>query len=179
LKSNRMDKKYNFDYKRFPTATIMMRKVRVCFYEPKARNEPWLNVFAAMVGKISTGFYVSHVEVQFEDDRSCSIFGGEAVFFRRRSYSNPNYIVKSIMVEDKQYEGMYNYCVEMEGQVKFSDLKMFCGPYFGLFCNKDATFCSELVCRILQRGKVESVKGMNPSRCTPASLLRHMNNSQC
>jgi len=153
----------------------MQRKVRVCFYEPKSANEPWLNILAAQIGKWSTNHYVSHVEIQFEDERSCSIFGGETVFFRRRSYSNPHYIVKSFTVEAKNYENMYAYCADMEGQVTFSDLKMFCSPYLGLFSNRDATFCSELVTRVLQRGQVDIVKGLNASRCTPASLLKQMN----
>lgn len=153
----------------------MQRKVRVCFYQPKGANEPWLNILAAQIGKWGTGYYVSHVEIQFEDERSCSIFGGETVFFRRRSYSNPHYLVKSFTVDAGNYEKMYTYCAEMEGQVAFSDLKMFCSPYMGLFCDHDATFCSELITRILQRGQVDIVKGLNASRCTPASLLKRMN----
>ncbi len=53
------------------------RTIHLCFYEPRAANEHWLNRLVASVGS----HYVSHVEIMFEDDMAASIFADEAVFF--------------------------------------------------------------------------------------------------
>ena len=70
------------------------RTIRLCFYEPRAVDEHWLNRLVASVGK----HYVSHVEIMFEDDMAASIFADETVFFRKRSYANPYYRIKAFTV---------------------------------------------------------------------------------
>lgn len=157
------------------------RKIRICFYEPRANNEHPINIMAASIGSMFLGkeYWVSHCEILFEDDYACSIFAGECVFFRRRTYSNPFYKVKAFTVGDEQYRVMYGYCQLMADEgIPFSNLKMTCAPMFGFFKGMNATFCSELVVRALQRGGVEFAKRLDPSRTTPSRLLYSMNRAE-
>jgi hypothetical protein len=147
------------------------RMVRLCFYEPRGVGEHWLNRLVASVGR----HYVSHVEILFEDDMAASIFADEVVFFRKRSYSNPNYRIKGFDVSSTSYNLMYNFAKSASGrQVGFSNAKMFCGPFVGYRGSSDVTFCSEFVTQTLQVGGVTFAMKMDASRSTPSSLLEFM-----
>ena len=148
------------------------RTIRLCFYEPRAANEHWLNRLVASVGS----HYVSHVEIMFEDDMAASIFADEAVFFRKRSYANPYYRIKAFTVSSKSYDLMYAFAQRCAQQQKgFSNAKMFCGPIVGYRGSSDSTFCSEFVTHTLQVGGVPFAMKMDAGRSTPSALLGHMN----
>ena len=151
-------------------------KVRLCFYEPRAEDEHWLNRLVAWFGK----HYVSHVEILFEDDNAASIFADETVFFRKRTYSNPYYRIKMFLVSPTSYWQMYNYAKGCsERQIGFSNSKMFCGPLIGYTGGyTDATFCSEFVTHTLQVGGVDFAMKMDAKRSTPSVLLEHMNSHE-
>lgn len=161
----------------------MSRKIRICFYQPCDVNEHPLNRIAAYISaKIegSYAYYVSHCEILFEDDFACSIYDGQSVFFRKRSFENPNYIVKSFAVPNNSYDNMYRYCRDMASyDIEFSNTRMMCGPLFGLFRGSKGTFCSEVVVKTLQRGDVSFVRNVDPFRCSPARLLALMMKSEC
>ena len=146
--------------------------IRLCFYEPKGVGENWLNQFVASFGK----HYVSHVEILFEDDMAASIFAGEVVFWRNRSYSNPQYRIHSFDVPVSSYWMMYNHARDTaKRNVGFSNTKMFCGPLIGYRGSSDLTYCSEFVTQTLQVGGVSFAMKMNASRSTPSTLLEFMN----
>jgi hypothetical protein len=148
------------------------RTVRLCFYEPRAENEHWLNRLVASVGN----HYVSHVEIMFEDDMAASIFADETVFFRKRSYANPYYRIKAFTVGSKSYDQMYRFAQSCSEQQKsFSNAKMFCGPICGYRGSSDNTFCSEFVTHTLQVGGIPFAMRMDAGRSTPSALLGHMN----
>lgn len=150
------------------------KKIRLCFYEPRAENEHWLNRLVASVGK----HYVSHVEILFEDDMAASIFAEDNVFFRKRSYANPFYRIKAFLVPASSYWLMYNYAKRCaERQLGFSNTKMFCGPLIGYsgWLSSDRTFCSEFVTHTLQVGGVPFAMKMDAKCSTPSTLLQHMN----
>jgi hypothetical protein len=149
--------------------------IRMCFYKPRGSGEHWLNQLVASFGK----HYVSHVEIMFEDDMAASIFADEVVFFRKRSYSNPNYIIKGFDVSSTSYWLMYNFargCAERN--VGFSNSKMFCGPFLGYVGSSDHTFCSEFVTQALHVGGVEFANNIVAHRSTPSTLLEFMNSHQ-
>jgi hypothetical protein len=153
-------------------STLNSRTIRLCFYEPRAENEHWLNRLVASLGS----HYVSHVEIMFEDDMAASIFADETVFFRKRSYANPYYRIKAFTVNSQSYANMYTHvksCAEQ--QIGFSNAKMFCGPLIGYRGSSDNTFCSEFVTHTLQVGGVPFAMKMDASRSTPSALLGHMN----
>jgi hypothetical protein len=146
--------------------------IRLCFYEPRGAGEHWVNQLVAWFGK----HYVSHVEILFQDDMAASIFAGDVVFWRKRSYSNPQYRIHSFDVPTKSYWLMYNYAQSMaQKNVAFSNAKMFCGPLIGYRGSSDETFCSEFVTQTLQVGGVDFAMKMNASRSTPSTLLEFMN----
>jgi hypothetical protein len=160
----------NLKPKDFPTTSS--RTIRLCFYEPRAANEHWLNRLVASVGT----HYVSHVEIMFEDDMAASIFADETVFFRKRSYANPYYRIKAFTVPFKSYDLMYQFAKRSSEQQKgFSNAKMFCGPILGYRGSSDNTFCSEFVTNTLQVGGVGFAMKMDAGRSTPSALLGHMN----
>ena len=146
-------------------------KVRLCFYEPRAENEHWLNRLVAWSGKN----FVSHVEILFEDNMAASIFADDTVFFRERSYANPYYRIKMFLVSPTSYWLMYNYAKSCaERQIPFSNTKMICGPLIGFSGGADATFCSEFVTHTLQVGGVSFAMKMDATRSTPSILFEHM-----
>jgi hypothetical protein len=148
------------------------RKIRLCFYEPRGSDEHWLNKLVAWTGK----HYVSHVEILFEDDMAASIFADDYVFFKKRSYSNPYYRIKMILVPSSSYDLMYDFAKRCsERQIGFSNTKMFCGPLIGYTGSSDNTFCSEFVTHTLQVGGVAFAMKMDATRSTPSALLNHMN----
>jgi hypothetical protein len=154
-----------------PGRSDTRRKVRLCFYEPRGANEHWLNTLVAVTGK----HYVSHVEILFEDDMAASIFADDVVFFKKRSYSNPYYRIKMILVSSQSYDLMYDFAKRCaERQIGFSNAKMFCGPILGYVGSSDSTFCSEFVTHTLQVGGVAFAMKMNARRSTPSALLNHM-----
>ena len=148
--------------------------IRLCFYEPWGSDENWLNQLVASFGK----HYVSHVEILFEDNMAASIFAGDVVFWRKRSYSNPQYKIHSFDVPTSSYWLMYDFakgCADRN--IGFSNAKMFCGPLCGYTGggSSDYTFCSEFVTQTLQVGGVDFAMKMNAARSTPSTLLQFMN----
>lgn len=148
------------------------RRVRICFYEPRAANEHWLNRIVASLGT----HFVSHCEILFEDEMAASIFADETVFFRKRTYANPNYVIKCFTVSNVDYHAMYNYArTAAQHGIKFSNAKMVCGPLIGYTGDSQHTYCSEFVTRCLQVGNVPFAMRMQASRSTPSNLLERMN----
>jgi hypothetical protein len=119
--------------------------------------------------------FVSHVEIQFADEMSASIYADEEVFFRKRSYSNPSYRIKAFTVSAQSYDLMYKFCESAAARhVGFSNLKMVFGPLFGYKGSCDHTFCSEFVTHALQIGGVPFAMKTDAHRNTPSALLEHI-----
>ena len=147
---------------------------RLCFYEPRAENEHWLNRLVASCGK----HYVSHVEILFQGDMAASILADDTVFFRKRSYANPHYRIKAFLVSSSSNWLIYNYAKRCaERQLGCSNAKMFCGPLIGYsgWWSSDRTLCSEFVTHALQVGGVPFAMKMDAKCSTPSALLQHMN----
>ena len=148
------------------------RTVRLCFYEPRnSEEEPWINRLVAYFGK----HYVSHVEIQFEDEMAASIYAEEEVFFRKRSYANPCYRIKAFTVSQQSYDHMYKFCESSANRhVGFSNIKMICGPLLGYRGSCDVTYCSEFVTQALQVGGIPFAIMTDAHRSTPSALLQHI-----
>jgi hypothetical protein len=155
--------------------TLGWKRVRLCFYEPRGEDEPLVNLIVAYFGK----HYVSHVEIQFADDMAASIYSEDEVFFRKRSYSNPCYVIKGFTVPAKSYDMMYKFCESSATRhIGFSNMKMFLGPLIGYRGSCDRTFCSEFVTHVLQVGGIPFAMKTDASRCTPSVLLERINRSE-
>jgi hypothetical protein len=148
-----------------------MKRIRLCFYEPRGEQENWLNRVVAGLSRN----YVCHVEILFADEMAASIYADGEVFFRPRTYSNPYYRIKGFTVSASSYRLMYAFAqAAAERQTRFSNAKMFCGPLLGFRGSSDETFCSEFVTQALQVGGVPFAMKMDAGRSTPSSLLDRM-----
>ena len=151
------------------------KTVHLCFYEPRGENEPWINQLVAYFGK----HYVSHVEIQFEDEMAASIYADGEVFFRKRNFSNPSYRIKAFTVSAQSYDLMYKFCESAASRhVGFSNIKMFCGPLIGYRGSSDLTFCSEFVTQALQVGGISFAMKIDAHRSTPSALLQRISNAE-
>lgn len=74
------------------------------FYTPPPKD-PWMNRVVAMLD----GPF-SHVELVFHDGMASSIYAGEEVFFKKRTFSNPNYTTLSICLTEEQELLARDYC---------------------------------------------------------------------
>jgi hypothetical protein len=131
------------------------RILTLAFLFPNATDAA-LNRLVARMSKHK----VCHVEVVFEDDMAFSIFAGSSVFFRQRSFSNPDYHLISISVSNAEYQSIYNYCKSAAGHnIKFSDYGMYASylqpkgcPFLntGESVRIGSTFCSKIVTEALR-----------------------------
>lgn len=97
------------------TAHIMLM-----FYQPE-KNDPWMNKVVAWLDKP-----FSHVEIGFHDGYASSIFDGETVFYRQRTFSNPQYTMQAIAVSEEQLRLLRMFCMEASKKnIKFDRIGMY------------------------------------------------------
>lgn len=152
-----------------------MRTIQVLFYRPSAQD-PLMN---RIVAYIDPPF--SHVEVRFEDGMASSIFSGESVFFRPRTFANPHYTIITLTVPEQDYRKMHRRCYDCaEEQVAFDSYGMYTSilTIFPSFQSPRKTFCSKYVCEVLQMGGVKEVQGQRPETMTPSKLHNLLQRSQ-
>lgn len=142
------------------------RTVKILFYKP-FENDCFINRF---VSYLDPPF--CHVEICFENNMASSIFAGEKVFFKQRTYANPNYIIEAITVPDENYNDMYRMCIERERVgMGFDSFGMYTAmiPLIKSM-QVNCTFCSRHVTEVLQRGKVSEVMHLDASKVSPSKL---------
>ena len=153
-------------------------QVYLLFYRPKD-DDPLLNrVVAFFDGPFS------HVEMAFSDkwgeepwEREMwgsSIYQGETVFFKPKSYSRDGYFSFAIEITLPQMYKLRSYCKQQsDNEVAFSKSAMYAAyvPYYQ-FVHTNDTFCSKYVTAALQYGGVSQVDGLNPSLMTPSKLYK-------
>lgn len=130
---------------------------------------------------------VCHVELVFEDSMAFSIFAGSDVYFRQRSFSNPDYILISITVPEPEYLGIYSFCRSaVTHGIKFSDFAMFASylqpkgcPFLNTAESAVAgrTFCSKIVTEALQFGGNGEAEHLIPCTTTPSCLYEAFEDS--
>lgn len=155
---------------------LRQRTLKLAFLYP-GPEDPLLNRVVARVSKNP----VCHVELVFEDDMSFSIFQGSNLFFRHRTFSNPEYKVVALNVSSEEYLKSYFFCQEaVKHDFVFTDVGML-GSYFQprhcpFLCSSPSgysgsTFCSKIVTEALQFGEIPEVAHLIPSTTTPSLLL--------
>ena len=145
------------------------------------------NKFVARICKRKT----CHVELVFEDGMAFSIFAGSNLFFKPRSFSNPQYRMISLLVTHKEYADAYKYCLECaRSEITFTDVGMCCAYLQICPCvtsytpSKEVghTFCSKIVTEVLLQAKIREVEGLTPCYTTPSMLydsLEPQVNNRC
>jgi hypothetical protein len=124
---------------------------------------------------------VCHVEIVFEDDMTFSIFKGGNVYFRQRSFSNPDYHLISITVPNTEYQSVYSYCQSVvTHEIGFSDYGMYASYLQPRGCpclntcesvQSGNTFCSKIICEALQFAGNSEVEHLIPCTTTPSCLF--------
>ena len=146
-----------------------MRSIQLLFYRAREQGDHLMN---RVVSWFDPPFV--HVEIRFEDGMASSIFAGEALFFRPRTFANPNYHVETLTVEATDYGSMYRYCQERAEQgITFDNLGMYLAVFPLLsFTPQQRTFCSRHVTEVLQVGRVPEFIMLTPHRTTPSMLYK-------
>ena len=163
------------DFKIVPVNRV---QVYLLFYRPKT-DDPLLNRLVALFD----GPYC-HVEMAFSDkwgehpwERELwgsSIYQGETVFFKPKTYARDGYFSFAIEVTVPQMYKIRSFCKNQSSRgVGFSRAAMYAAyvPYYQLVTTED-TFCSKHVTEALQYGGVTQVENLNPSLMTPSKLFK-------
>lgn len=166
-----------------------MRTIRVMFLEA-VPNDPFVN---RIVSRIDPPY--CHVELEFDDNTqgpclASSIFAGETVFFKRRTFSNPNYTTITLHVEDSSYARIVKFCEQKaKGNVQFDSWGMYSswlaacipGPLrrcLAPVCfQTNRTFCSRFVTEALQAGDIPEVRGVDACLMRPSLLHKRLSTS--
>ena len=141
--------------------------------------------FNQFVAKISRN-KCCHVELVFEDQMAFSIFKGSNLFFRPRSFSNPEYQLISLYVSPSEYAAVYSFCQQAHSsEVGFTDMGMVAAyaqpcPIFNTRPSFELgyTFCSKIVTEALQMGGVEEAEHLVPCMTTPSTLFSALKDSR-
>eukprot|EP00960_Hanusia_phi_P018129 533121-Hanusia_phi.AAC.1 len=67
-----------------------MRTIQLLFYKAQADD----HAINRVVAMLDPPFV--HVELRFEDGIASSIFAGEVLFFRPRTFANPHYAIETL-----------------------------------------------------------------------------------
>jgi hypothetical protein len=149
-----------------------------------SKTDDFLNRLVARMSRHG----VCHVEIVFEDDMAFSIYAGSNVYFRPRSFSNPDYQLISIAVPNSEYESVYSYCQSMAThEIGFTDYGMYASylqprgcPFLNTRESVQAgrTFCSKIVAEALQFSGNCEVEHLIPCTTTPSCLFAAFQDSQ-
>lgn len=175
-----------------------MRTVRLLFLKA-VEGDHWIN---RLVSRVDPPF--CHVELEFDmtdgapQGTACdlkffanvcgapkdapqtvatSIFAGESVFIKTRTFANPNYTILTLEVSDQAFSRMYAaaHSAAKRGD-RFSSAAMLRSWLPCCCCCNTLppgrTFCSAYVTALLQQGGVQEVRGLNPANVRPSSLFR-------
>jgi hypothetical protein len=118
----------------------------------------------------------SHCDVQFEDSMASSIYSGECVYFKSRSFKKPGYSRITISADLPMYQKAYSLCKERaDSKCAFDAFGMYTLPLSGMIATRDRenyTFCSKHCTEVLQLAGVKSVAGLNAGTVTPSMLYK-------
>jgi hypothetical protein len=159
-----------------PLPPPRQRIIILAFLFPTSADNPLLNRVVARVSKYKT----CHVELVFEDDMSFSIFAGSKLFFKKRTFSNPEYSLLSLSVSQAEYASLYSFCQSASTHdLGFTDAGMYmcylqprsC-PVFNTAPSVEAgcTFCSKIVTEALLFAGTPEAEDLIPCTTTPSCL---------
>jgi hypothetical protein len=158
-----------------------MRVVRVLFLRAVS-GDPWVN---RLVSALDPPF--CHVEIEFETSgglgaaMASSIYAGETVFLRPRSFANPNYTIVTLNVTDAAFARMYEYAQRAAGrETRFSSAAMYLSflPPGCQALGAEHTFCSAYVTSVLQAGGLHETRRLVAGRMRPSTLHRVLATAQ-
>jgi len=158
------------------------RILTVAFLKP-GPGDPTFNHIVANMCKHK----VCHTEIVFEDNMAFSIFAGMNIFFKPRTFSNPDYHLISLSVSQSEYSNAYSFCQQaVEHNLCFTDIGMLSAYFQPQTCpiintspsiDLGYTFCSKIVTEALQYASIPEVEHLIPCTTTPSSLYDTLKDS--
>jgi hypothetical protein len=154
-------------------------QIYLLFYKP-TKDDPFQN---RLVAHFDGPF--CHVEMAFPERYGeepwekviwgTSIYQGETVFFKQKTYKRDGYVSYAIEVSTTQYHKIKAYCkTQMNNNVPFSKIAMYSAYIPIQLFSTNSTFCSKHVTMALQHGNVDLVAKMNPNLTTPSRLYKYL-----
>ena len=157
------------------------RILTVAFLFPDL-SKPWLAMsaderFNAIVAR-ACRFPCCHVELVFEDGMAFSIFSRSRLFFRQRSFANPEYRLISLRVPRAEYQAAYAFCAAaMTHEIGFNEIGIYAAylqlcPVLYTQPSTEAghTFCSKVVTEAMQAAGTPEAEPLVPCTTTPSML---------
>ena len=147
-----------------------MPLIHAYFYSPRETDD--------FINHIVTSFDppFSHCDVQFEDGMASSVFTGEKLYWRRRTFRKPGYSRITLSVDGEGYWRAYEMCVDrFAKEYTFDAIGMYTLPLAPIMMDRGLgcrTFCSRHCAEVLQAAGVRSMKTIDPRRATPSMLQR-------
>ncbi len=148
----------------------MAVKLRVAFYKPQNDGlEPFINRLTEFI----SGKFV-HCELVFPSNESCSIYQGEQVFIKKKTFGRDSWIFKSVSVSERQHVLIRAFCNKQKRlQVGFNKSGLIrCTTPFPRSTDQSCWFCSELIISALQAGGM--CKNIDSSMTTPTALFEYL-----
>ena len=152
-------------------ASILMPLMHAYFYSPHESDH--------FINHVVTSFDppYSHCDVQFEDGMASSVFQGEKLYWRRRTFRKPGYSRITVAVEAEGYQRAYRMCHERFAQeYSFDAIGMLALPLgaslVALMERPGRTFCSRHCAEVLQAAGVRSMRNVDVKTMTPSMLQR-------
>lgn len=159
-----------------PPPPARQRILTMAFLFPNESDNSPLNKLVARISKFKT----CHVELVFEDDMAFSIFAGTPLYFKQRSFSNPDYSLISTSVPHAEYAALYNFCQSsVSHNLGFTDVGMVLSVLQPTHCpvfytapsvEIGYTFCSKIIAEALQFAGTPEVEHLIPCTTTPSCL---------
>lgn len=152
-------------------------QIYLMFYKPTPRD-PFQN---RLVSFVDGPF--CHVEIAFPEKYGeefwekevwgSSIYQGETVFFKPKTYKRDGYVSFGIEITVHQLHKIRSYCKQQtEQQIPFCIKSMYAAYLPFQLLNTEATFCSKHVTKALQYGGIYCNIGLNPALTTPSRLYK-------
>ena len=150
-------------------------QILLLFYKPSDTD----HILNRLVAKADPPF--SHVEIAFPESHGdmpwekeiwgSSIFQGETVFFKPRTYQRDGYVCIALEVSLMQQRKVMQFCDRQTKEcIPFHANAMYFAHFpFQLVYTK-GTFCSKHIADALQYGNVGHTNQLNPALTTPSRL---------
>ena len=154
-------------------------QIYLLFYKPK-HDDPFQNrlvsYFDGPFCHVEMAFPRKYGEEPWEKEIwGSSIFQGETVFFKPKTYKRDGYVSYAIEVTNAQYHKIKSFCRnQMENKIGFSKFGMYAAYFPITFFDVEGTFCSKHVTEALQHVEVDLVFNMNPNKTTPSKLYKYL-----
>lgn len=161
----------------FPTLSADRAQIHLLFYRPCADDHILNRIVAFIDGPFS------HVEMAFTEKLGdepwekevwgSSIYQGETVFFKPKTYQREGYVSFALELSAAQVLKVKNFCrTQAERNVSFSRKAMYAAYLPFQLVRTEDTFCSKHVTMALQYAMLPEVMSLNPALVTPSLLHR-------